>query len=196
MKVPLTVHLPGPGWRLWVDLRRDGIGFIAELRLGLQILPRLSATLVLRWLEFAVICVILAVVGTTVSFRRELADSWLVSVWAIEHSEDAAALIGLTALSVGALLAYWKRKQLFVYGTWEIVFGTFSAFQIGLFLFPPKDVSKLVAFASALYVVSRGVGNVLDAFDKEVAIERLKLEVVPGTPPENWPQSIIGRATP
>ena len=196
MKIPLTLHVPGPGYRLWADVRSDGIAFIAEIRLGLAVMSRVRTTLVLRWLEFFVICLIVAIVATMVSFRNEIIGSWLISVWAVANKETAAAIVASIALLIGAVLANWKRQQLFVYGIWEIVFGVFSAFQIGLLLFPPKEISKLVAFASALYVVSRGWNNVLDAFDKEVAIERLKVEVVPGTPPEKWPPSITDKAQP
>jgi len=196
VKIPLTLHVPGPRYRLWADVRSDGIAFIAEIRLGLAVMSRVRTTLVLRWLEFFVICLIVAIVATMVSFRNEIIGSWLISVWAVANKETAAAIVASIALLIGAVLANWKRQQLFVYGIWEIVFGVFSAFQIGLLLFPPKEISKLVAFASALYVVSRGWNNVLDAFDKEVAIERLKVEVVPGTPPEKWPPSITDKAQP
>lgn len=167
-------------------------------------------TLLLRWKEAAVIFLLLGVTGTAFHYWNELCSSWLFSQWAPQNAQTAASCVALLVFLIGLLLASWKRNQQFVYGMTEVLFGVLSAFQIGLLLWPKPDSSKVLGIASALYVISRGSGNVAEAFAKEAAvIERVKVEDITGGPlsfgdlfllnalrsrPEQWPPSIIDKS--
>lgn len=182
------------GSRLSVEPRTDGFALIAETPAPSWRIPKITATLLLRWHEVIVIAALLAVLALLLKFRRVISASWLVADWARNNLEIAAFLIACASIAVGFALALWKRRQPFVYGAGEIVFGGFSAFATALFLWPNGELSKFVTLASAVYVVSRGVNNVADAIEKETGIERLKAEVehIPKPPTEPWPPSILG----
>ena len=190
MKIPISSRA---GLSIWVDFRRQGLAFISEFK-TLDALPSASATLLLRWSEVFVISLILGIGDVAVRYRNEIINSWLISDWAVHNTTKAATATALLALAIGLLLALWKRRQLFVYSIWEIVFGAFSAFQIGLLLFPAVEMSKLIGLASALYVISRGGGNLADALQKETEVERVKLKMVSGAPREPWPPSVIPKS--
>ncbi|MBI2681400.1 MAG: hypothetical protein HYX25_10405 [Candidatus Solibacter usitatus] len=196
---PYRFGAGAPELELTIDLRRAGTALIVEAGTSIETLPKVIVTLLLPWVELAVIAVMVAVGGVVIRFRQPIAGSWLIAEWAAHHVPQAATAIGFLAFVLGCLLAFWKRRQLFVYGVAEVVFGVFSAFQIALLLWPNGDPGKFVALASALYVVSRGAGNVADAVTKEMAIERLRVEVVPGgSPPggsavQPLPPSLLGK---
>jgi multisubunit Na+/H+ antiporter MnhG subunit len=181
----------GPAVKLFAGLKKEGLTLIADIDLTLKTLPKFSATLLLKWPEVIVICLVLAILGLAVEFRTELAETRLIASWAPEHTSTVAGIIGTMALIVGCLLAFWKKKQLFVYGIWEVVFGVFLAFEIGLVLFPKTDLSQFIGLASALYVISRGAGNVVNAVEDEVTFQRVKWEIEQGQTPEPWPPSIL-----
>ncbi len=183
----------GSGLQVWADFRRDGLAFISEVK-SVSTLPKVTATLLLRWSEVFVMFLVVGIADIAVAYRHAIIGSWLISHWAVQNATKAATAIALLAFALGLLLALWKRRQLFTYSIWEVVFGAFSAFQLGLLLFPAVEMSKLVGLASALYVVSRGGGNLADALEKETEIERLKLEMVRGAPREPWPPSILPRS--
>ena len=48
---------------------------------------------------------------------------------------------------------------------------------MALTLWPNGEVSKFVAMGSALYVISRGAGNVADAIKREIISDRFAFEV-------------------
>jgi hypothetical protein len=48
----------------------------------IESLPRASATLVLRWAEVVVICLISVILQAGIHFRREILNSWLIADWA------------------------------------------------------------------------------------------------------------------
>jgi hypothetical protein len=175
----------------FVGFQRQGLSLIGDFDSGLERLPRFSATLLLKWTEVLVICIVMIILALGVHFRAQLAGTRLISIWAPAHISIMAGAIGAAALIIGSLLAWWKKKQLFVYGVSEIVFGIFSAFEIGLALFPNRELSQFIALASAMYVVSRGAGNLLDALEKEIDFERLKLETEQKESPELRPPSIL-----
>lgn len=195
MKIKLSSVQLGSGMAasVWADFRRQGLAFVSELETP-PTLPNVSATLLLRWSEVLVILLIVGIADIAVRYRNEIIGSWLISNWAVRNATKAATAIALLALAIGLLLALWKRRQLFTYSIWEIVFGVFSAFQIGLLLFPTVEMSKLVGLASALYVVSRGGGNLAHALENETEIERLKLEMVSGEHGEPRPPSILAKS--
>jgi hypothetical protein len=167
--VRVDVSKLSPGVKLSVELAKRGIGVTVETDSLLDELVRAHVTLTLRSLEAAVIAFITVSAAMVVHYREAIASSWLVSNWAAHNTSDAAVIIGILTLLTGCILAYWKRNQLFVYGIGEIVFGTWSAFQTALLLWPNGETSKFVAIASALYVVSLGAGNVAGAFVKRGA---------------------------
>jgi hypothetical protein len=94
-----------PGTTVSVDLRPSGLAFIAEIGIPVETIPRLSATLLLRWAEVVVIGLILAVAGMAVHFRDKLVATWLISTWAVHNKTEAAAVICFLSLAVGFLLA-------------------------------------------------------------------------------------------
>jgi hypothetical protein len=163
-----------------VNFRREGLAVILHSTPLLDKVVKIRVTLLLRWFEVVVIFLIVAGAALAVNLRAPIAHTALISQWAPQHLLASAATVATLVLVVGCLLALWKSRQLFVYGVWEVVFGVFSAFQTALFLWPHGDLSKLVALGSSLYVISRGVGNIGDAFAKETEIERLKLEMTLG----------------
>jgi hypothetical protein len=75
-------------------------------------------------LELAAIVALTLVIAIPVHFRQLISRSWLISIWAPHNVSSAAALIAILTFALGIALAVWKRKQLFVYGAWEVVFGT------------------------------------------------------------------------
>jgi hypothetical protein len=159
-----------------VKASKSGIAFTLKLDTSLQKYVVASVTLLLRWFEFAAILVVVALASAIFTFRHELAKTWLLSAWAPQNLLKASIFIGLLTLAVGCFLAFWKRKQLFVYSIWEIVFGSLSAGLTAYVHWPNGETAKFVALGSALYVVSRGADNFTTAFQKEADIERLKLE--------------------
>jgi hypothetical protein len=176
VNIPLTTPIPGiSGVTLSAGVRRNGLALIIKGK-PVGLLGEVEGALLLHWAEVLVIVTITLVLAGTVHFRHEIASSHAISVWAVQNKPSAAGVVCVIAFVIGCLLAYWKKQQLLVYGTWEIVFGTFSSFQLGLVLFPAGDTSKFLALASALYVVSRGAGNVIDAMSKELA-ERITLKI-------------------
>jgi hypothetical protein len=172
-----------------VDFRRSGLAFVIKTDDLVSKIVAARVTLLLRWAEVAVIIGIVAAAWLAIAFRLEIARTPLIASWAPQHKTEAALTVGVLTMITGCILAFWKKRQLFVYGIWEIVFGTFSAFQTALVLWPNGEIGKFVALASALYVVSRGAGNVSDAYQKEKQIERLKLELKAGKVlnPTNYP---------
>jgi hypothetical protein len=177
LNLPLV---PLPGLTTSIRFRRTGVAFVVEAEIPSKQKRTIRGTLLLRWLEAAVLAVFLATSGLTVRYRANIASHWLVAQWAPQHLDRAASAIAILAMAIGWLLAYWKRRQQFMYSIAEISFGIFSAFQVARVLWPNGEIAKFVALASAIYVVSRGVGNLNEALAKEVEIERLKLEVKEG----------------
>ena len=144
-------------------------------------LPKITATLVLRWAELLLIAVLLVIGGLIIHFRERLAATSLVATWAPGHLRITVTTITLAAFVLGFVIALWKKKQLFTYGIAEIAFALFTIFQIALHLWPLGRLADFVALGSALYVVSRGFGNFWDAFINETEIERVALQVGTGT---------------
>jgi len=150
-----------------IEFGRDGLLFTIKEGGAIHGVLEVEAKLLLRWAEFVVIVGILLMLWLLIVDRHEIEAMWVFSTWAPANPTDAGVVIGAGALIVGVLLAYWKRKQLFVYGIWEVVFGTFCVVQTAILLWSGPKTAKLVAIASALYVVSRGAGNIYSAFDEE-----------------------------
>jgi hypothetical protein len=173
-----TVQIPllklEPAIQLVVGIERKGLDLIVRTTTGVKDIAEASVTLTLRWAEFVVIVAVTLLASLSVEFRHQIAATWIVAIWAPHNLVKAAAIVSAAVLAMGCLLAYWKGKQLFVYGVWEIVFGTWSAFQSALALWPHGETAKFVALASSIYVVSRGAGNVQQAVEDEA--QRLKLD--------------------
>jgi hypothetical protein len=176
--VQISLLKLAPGVRLKVGIERSGFDVIIGTDSKIRDLVNASATLTLRWGEMAVIVTITALTSIAVHFRHAIAASRIVSIWAANNLVTAAAIVSALVLLTGCVLAYWKAKQLFVYGVWELVFGTWSAFQAALALWPNGETAKFVGLASSLYVVSRGAGNVQKAFEEEA--QRINFKLEPG----------------
>jgi hypothetical protein len=159
-----------------LDLRftRQGLWLIVSTAL---VVAPVEGSLLLKWPELAIVIGAVVAGFIAVNFRGAIASTWLISEWAPQHLWAAATIIAASALTIGLLLAYWKRRQLLLYGVFEVLFGALTTLQVGLTLWPNGETSKFVAIGSALYVISRGAGNVADAFKKEALLERLRLKV-------------------
>lgn len=151
--------------------RKRGLALTADLD------PLGKATLLLRWAEVVLIVSLLTIGWLIVHFRERLAKWWLISEWAPTHLHPT--VIGITVIAglIGLLAATWKKKQLFTYGIAEIAFALFTVFQIALHLWPAGRLVDFIGLGSALYVASRGFGNVWDAFVQEKEIKRLTMQV-------------------
>lgn len=177
------------GIKLWLDLRRDGLAFISEFQSPIESLPRGSATLVLRWAEVVVICLISGILQAGIHFRREILNSWLIAGWAAHNRVPAALAMALVVVVVGLILFLWEKNQLFLYSISEIIFGAFSAFQAALALFEKLDTDSLVALAAIVYLVASGIKHLVKALKEEVG--RVHWEMTKGTPHAPWPPSIL-----
>jgi hypothetical protein len=151
--------------------RKTGLAITARLE------PLGKVTLILRWPEVVLITLFLTVGWLIIRFRKPIVDTWLISQWAPSHLHEMVIAITVIAGIAGLLLATWKKKQLFTYGIAEIAFALFTVFQISLHLWPTGRLVDFLGLGSALYVASRGFGNVWDAFVQETEIKRLELQV-------------------
>jgi hypothetical protein len=162
---------------VYVEGRRAGLALLAEFDSGVPKYGGLSGVLLLRWIELVIIAALAVSAWLVVEKRHEIAATWLFAHWAPAHQSEAANLLAAMVLLLGGVAAHWKRRQLFTYSVIEIVFGTLSAAAIGRTMFGAVSVGSWLGVASALYVISRGFGNLADALLKEVGvIERVKLE--------------------
>lgn len=157
-----------------LEPRREGLAITSR---GVsRIFPDVSATLILRWAELFLMIGLLVIGGLVIHYRYELAATSLISTWAPAHLRISVAVLTAIAFFLGLFFALWKKQQLFTYSIAEISFALFTIFQIGLHLWPQGRLADFVALGSALYVVSRGFGNLWDAFINETEIERLHLQ--------------------
>ncbi|MGI4755680.1 MAG: hypothetical protein ACRYGF_02395 [Janthinobacterium lividum] len=136
-------------------------GFPDELRFQAHV------GLNLKWGELLAIIAIFVSLETAVVFRQQIAGSHLINGWARFHRSQAGGLVAAMTLLLGVALAVWKSTQLFVYGLFEIAFGTYSSFQAVALLWSDAGAGRFLAIGSSLYVISRGVGNVLTAYERE-----------------------------
>ncbi len=150
---------------------KSGLAVTARLKLPVEV----SATLLLRWGELVLMIGLLGVGWLVVHFRKQLAATWLIAEWAPSHLPLAITLITAIAFLLGAFVTLWKKKQLFTYSIAEIAFALFSISQIAGHLWPVGRLVDFLGLGSLLYVVSRGFGNLWDAFIQQ-GIERLKLK--------------------
>jgi hypothetical protein len=147
-----------------VEPRRSGLAFTADIQVPALPMPRVSSTLVLGWNEFAIITTLFLLAEMVVHLRDQIAATWLVAQWGPANQTTAAGLVTLIAFLLGWAIALWKKRQLFTYSISEMIFALFSIFQIAWSLWPTGELSRFVGLGSALYLMSRGAGNLWDAF--------------------------------
>ena len=75
---------------------------------------------------------------------------------------SALTLVAI-AVGVGALLAIWKECSLETYAVGEVVFGLMVSFATLWHLPPDFELAKILTVGSAVYVMSRGFGNIRSA---------------------------------
>ena len=139
---------------------------VQQLRAARNDLRR-QLTLLLEWQQAAAKRMLPAtvVVTTLVSFlisAPRLYRTPLVT-FAVSH-HGGQLLVALTVLIVG-LSAYWlKRNYQREYGIGEIIFAVATAYNIAENV-AAKDamLSKWTALGGAVYVVSRGMGNIMES---------------------------------
>ena len=176
MRVALPL-ISVPGVRTDLDFAREGVYFVGAVSFS-DGDPAVEAKFLLRWVEIIIIVGLVALSAVVVGNRYAIAQTWLISQWAPANLGKAATIVSLLAVIAGTVLALWKRSQLFTYSLGEIVFGAFSSFWVAYSLWPDGGVAKFAALGSALYVISRGWGNLIDALIKEAAqIKRVALAV-------------------
>lgn len=170
-----------PLTELRLDLRKAGLAFISVVEIPLLPGP-FRATLVLKWIEVTIIGLIVASGALVFEYQAWIANTWIISKWAVSNQTAAAFLIGAAIFVLGCILAAWKIKQKFTYSITEMAFAVLAAIQIGRSLWPSGELSKFIGLGSALYVASRGAGNLWDAFVEEAKkeeaerVERVRLE--------------------
>lgn len=173
----------GPSFlRMYLEPRQDGLAFVITGKIPLVSGgPEAVATLVLPWIVIVILAALVAVGTAVVSFRQEIASSWLISHAAPENLDVTVLVITCVAFIIGWVLTVWKRVQQFTYGIAEIVFGLFSIAAITYFLWEKPELSKFVGIGSGLYVVSRGMGNFWDAAIAELKAKRVQVAVTVST---------------
>ena len=164
------------GMRLVIEPRKTGLAFINEIEI--PGIPEQTITILFRWAEVLILFVLLGVAIIIIEFRLSIAAWPLFSSWAPTHLEVFATAVTALAFLVGIVFATWKRRQLFTYGIAEIAFGSLSVLEIMLHLWPEVNFSKFVGLGSALYVISRGAGNLGDAFLQETGFDRITIRKI------------------
>jgi hypothetical protein len=176
MRIQLPLEIPLI--RLFIEPRKAGLAFITKGKLPLmENGPEAVGTLVLPWAIIVMLSLLVGAGAVLISFRREIANSWLISTAAPENLGVTVTVITVSAFVIGWLLTFWKKRQLFTYGIAEIVFGLFSIAGISYFLWDKPELSKFVGLGSALYVVSRGMGNFWDATVDEIKSKKIQVTV-------------------
>ena len=181
LPIPFSAtYLPVPAVFFGVDIGRAGLGLVGNL-LSPTGQPGINVMLLLRWVEAAIIASLLVLAELVFTFHVQIAHTWLIATWAPDNPIMVALLSSAVIFVFGVIAAIWKVKQKFTYGITEILFAVLSAFWITPTLWPDGELTKFIALGSALYVASRGVGNLGEAFSDEAKLERLKVTVF-GTP--------------
>ncbi len=106
--------------------------------------------------------------------------------WAVKHWDFLMTITGhgripivLTLIGLAVVLVWTKQYFQSAYGTLELVFATVSSWQI-LGSQTPNRFTQSLALIGALYVMTRGITNVLEGRAKRSA--RRQPPVAPGTP--------------
>jgi hypothetical protein len=166
------------GQRAALEFHRTGLAVVIEV-VDPQPGQPARGVIEVAWREVVLIILTTIIAGGIGWFHRELASAWSAQVWtpAVRVLMNVAVVVLLVVS--GLSLAVWKRERLFSYGACETLFATAAAFLIVMNFGPSGELSKYVALASSLYVLSRGIGNVLDAVHKASPAQLLKLTNAP-----------------
>jgi hypothetical protein len=144
-----------------LHLSRGGVGF--EFRIELLPLTPVSVRLNLSWRAVIPLVAALTVLGLGITFRTKLGELSGLPDWARANWRLASGISVVIGCGIAFGLATWKRRSLLSYAVGEILAGAFSIYHTTAAFWPAHEVAKVVGIASSLYLVSRGVGNLLDA---------------------------------
>ena len=178
--MPLPIHLLTSLPLNPVDLRGPRLRPTREALLvsvdAIVMGASITASVKIKWTELILTVGAVLVGALVIQFRGVIASTTLVSTWAPANPTVTVPVITVAAVAGGMGLAIWKRSQLLTYGLYEIAFGTVAIVQVVPTLWPTGEIAKFVALGSALYVISRGVGNCIDAMKHELLADRVALE--------------------
>jgi hypothetical protein len=121
----------------------------------------------IRWSDVlkSVLAALATAGGTKLSaatFRESAAS---MKAFIIAYPKSSALLIGVVALFLGLVMTTWKNLSPLTYGASEVAFGTVVASILAYSLAPNFAASTILGIASSVYIVSRGLNNVLDAIE-------------------------------
>jgi len=103
----------------------------------------------------------LVMIGTE---ALDLQQVWF-QVWLSSHpSEGAKLLIPFGAILLGLVAHWFKRLSKRWYGVTEVLFAVIVAAKLsGEFLNKDTELAALIALASCIYIISRGLSNISDS---------------------------------
>jgi hypothetical protein len=165
-----------PYMDFYIEPQRSGVMFVTKSRLPLVTDgPEMIAQLVLPWAVIFTLGILIVFAIIMIFFREDIASIGLISRVAPAHLFITVSIVTVIAFIAGIVITVWKKRQQFTYGITEVVFGLFSIAAITYFLWDKPELSKFVGIGSALYVVSRGMGNVADAAMAELKAKRIQI---------------------